>query len=83
MIVTWHSPAEMLPQVGQECWIVLYGEQRSAYSARLVRSGYGQVGAWRMLVPWGGPVDVTADKVEKWCRVEEIDAPWGDRINLD
>jgi hypothetical protein len=84
VIVTWHSPAEMLPQVGQECWIVLYGDERMAYSATLKASGYGNVAMWNVIPSRGQStlVEVKANEVKKWCRREEIDATWGDPIKV-
>jgi hypothetical protein len=40
--ITWHSPAEMLPQAGQEIWIQLVDDGGSKIrAARFLHGGYG------------------------------------------
>lgn len=73
MTITWHSPAEMLPQVGQDCWVAtLYNPDLFAYPMTFLRSGYGTVAAWKNF----DGTEVPANLVRAWLPREAVDWPW-------
>lgn len=77
-MITWHSPAEMLPQVGQETWVTLQVDDVPiAYPATLTRSAYGTVAAWRVYLGPGITKELTADLVGAWCPRDALSREWG------
>jgi hypothetical protein len=74
VIVTWHSPAEMLPQVGQETWLLLVADcGRMVRLGTFVQGGFGTEPVWSL----GSGITIrgTEAYVRGWCPK--------DAINLD
>jgi hypothetical protein len=69
--IVWHSPAEMLPQVGQETWILLVSDcGRVIRKAKFISGGYGTDAAWS---PSPGITIVGGtDIIRGWCPKEAI-----------